>query len=109
MSYLRKAGLGLRIIIAAASLYPGVTARPVESEVHPRPSPSSGQSKDTARSGSGSDLDFDFFRSMVEPVFLKERPGHARCYGCHSEASRIFHLETLPAGSTSWTDRKSVV
>jgi len=108
MSYLRKAGLGLRIIIAAASLYPGVIARPVESEVHPRPSPSSGQSKDTARSGSGSGLDFDFFRSMVEPVFLKERPGHARCYGCHLEASRIFHLETLPAGSTTWTEEQSL-
>jgi YVTN family beta-propeller protein len=44
---------------------------------------------------------------MVEPVFLKERPGHARCYGCHSEPSRIFHLETLPVGSNTWTEEQS--
>ena len=30
-------------------------------------------------------LDYDFFKSRVEPIFLKKRPGHARCYVCHSE------------------------
>src|SRR3984893_17575569 len=31
---------------------------------------------------------FESFKANVEPVFLKERPGHARCYGCHSEGNR---------------------
>jgi YVTN family beta-propeller protein len=51
--------------------------------------------------------DFDFFKTRVEPIFLKERPGHARCYGCHVLPNRSFHLEPLSAGSTSWTDDQS--
>jgi len=27
--------------------------------------------------------DFEFFKTRVEPIFLKKRPGHARCYFCH--------------------------
>src|SRR5712691_13241688 len=27
-------------------------------------------------------LDFEFFRTQVQPVFLKKRPGVARCYAC---------------------------
>jgi len=52
-------------------------------------------------------LDFAFFQSKVEPIFLKERPGHARCYGCHSEPNRIFRLERLSSGTTSWTEDQS--
>jgi YVTN family beta-propeller protein len=53
------------------------------------------------------DVGFEFFKTTVEPIFLKERPGHARCYGCHVLAGRSFHLEPLAAGSTSWTDEQS--
>src|SRR5437588_8198544 len=28
-------------------------------------------------------LDFQLFKTKVEPIFLKQRAGHARCYGCH--------------------------
>jgi YVTN family beta-propeller protein len=52
-------------------------------------------------------LDFAFFKANVEPIFLKSRPGHARCYACHSEANRIFHLEKLPPNGTVWTDEQS--
>jgi YVTN family beta-propeller protein len=52
-------------------------------------------------------LSFKTFVSRVEPIFLKERPGHARCYGCHSEYNRSFHLEKLPPGSTNWTAEQS--
>jgi YVTN family beta-propeller protein len=52
-------------------------------------------------------LDFHFFKTKVEPIFLKERTGHARCYGCHSEAPRIFRLEKLSAGTTDWTEDQS--
>src|SRR3977135_4303033 len=50
---------------------------------------------------------YDFYKEKFEPIFLKERAGHARCYGCHLAPNRIFHLETLPAGSTSWTEEQS--
>jgi len=52
-------------------------------------------------------VDFDYYKTVVEPIFLKERPGHARCYGCHDLASRSFHLEPLTAGSPGWTDEQS--
>lgn len=52
-------------------------------------------------------LDFRFFELKVQPIFLKQRPGHARCYGCHSESGRIFRLEKLSPGSADWTDEQS--
>src|SRR6202035_2613381 len=52
-------------------------------------------------------LDFQFFKTNVEPIFLKERPGHARCYGCHVLSNRVFHLATLSPGLTDWTDEQS--
>src|SRR5258708_13986551 len=52
-------------------------------------------------------LSFQTFASRVEPVFLKERPGHARCYGCHSDNNRSFHLEKLSPGPTNCTADQS--
>jgi len=54
-----------------------------------------------------STLSFSVFRSKVEPIFLKERPGHARCYGCHSEYNRSFHLEKLAPRTANWTEEQS--
>ncbi len=52
-------------------------------------------------------LDFQVFKTQVEPIFLKQRPGHARCYGCHILPNRGFHLEALSPGSTMWSDDQS--
>jgi hypothetical protein len=52
-------------------------------------------------------LDYQFFRSRVEPVFLKKRAGHARCYVCHAESNNAFRLEKLAAGEKSWSDEQS--
>jgi YVTN family beta-propeller protein len=60
-----------------------------------------------SRSNASDLLDFTFFKTKVEPILLKERPGHARCYGCHTEANRIFHLERLAPGAADWTDEQS--
>ena len=57
--------------------------------------------------------DFEFFKSRVEPIFLKERPGHGRCYVCHEVDSggngggTVFHLEKLSPGSTFWSEEQS--
>jgi hypothetical protein len=57
-------------------------------------------------------LDFEYFKTRVEPIFVKHRVGRARCYLCHSgEGSELTNappfLEVLPDGSNSWTDEQS--
>src|ERR1019366_8378423 len=52
-------------------------------------------------------LSFEFFKTKVQPIFLKNRPEHARCYGCHNLSNSIFHIEPLSPGSTDWTDEQS--
>jgi YVTN family beta-propeller protein len=51
--------------------------------------------------------DFEIYRKRVEPIFLKQRPGHARCYSCHTLSNRVFHLESLSTGATDWTTEQS--
>ena len=58
-------------------------------------------------------LDFEFFKARVQPVFVAERAGHARCISCHGSGTPL-RLQPIAAGRTSWTDeesrdRKSVV
>jgi len=50
---------------------------------------------------------FQSFKSAVQPIFLTPRPGHARCYGCHSESNRIFRLQKLSPGAADWTEEQS--
>jgi hypothetical protein len=52
-------------------------------------------------------LDFDFFKARVEPVFLKKRPEHVRCYVCHSESNNAFKLQHLSPGAKTWNDEQS--
>jgi len=62
---------------------------------------------EAATSKTAETLAFQQFKSDVQPVFLKLRPGHARCYGCHSESNRIFHLQKLSPGAADWTEEQS--
>jgi hypothetical protein len=52
-------------------------------------------------------LDYEFFKTKVEPIFLKKREGHTRCYVCHEESNNAFRLEKLPAVATFWTEEQS--
>jgi len=52
-------------------------------------------------------LDFNVFKTKVEPIFLKKRPGHARCVVCHVDAVTAFKLQPLPEGAKMWTDEQS--
>jgi hypothetical protein len=54
-----------------------------------------------------SPLDFQIYRSRVEPIFLKKRGEHARCYACHSQNESGFHLQRLLPGHTTWTEEQS--
>jgi YVTN family beta-propeller protein len=78
-----------------------------KNDVRPSPVANSGPSQEAAQASSENRFDFDFFKSKVEPIFLKERPGHARCYVCHSDPSRLFHLEHLRDGAKEWTEEQS--
>jgi YVTN family beta-propeller protein len=51
-------------------------------------------------------LDFEFFKTRVQPIFLAERPGHARCIACHGSGTPL-RLQPLAAGRTTWTDEES--
>jgi hypothetical protein len=56
-------------------------------------------------------LDFEFFKTRVEPIFLKKRPGFTRCYVCHSgdghQQKTTFRLMKLSPGSSFWTEEQS--
>ena len=64
-----------------------------------------------APSASKPSLDYDFFKTQVQPIFLKKRwPDHARCYVCHETShhnGRDFFLERLADGASSWTEQQS--
>src|SRR5258707_13372333 len=60
-----------------------------------------------ASSAQTPELSFDFFKTKVQPIFLKNRAEHARCYGCHILPNRIFRLQPLSPGSADWSDEQS--
>ena len=51
-------------------------------------------------------LDYETYKTTVEPIFIKKRPGHARCVACHSASNNAFRLQPLPQGG-AWTDEQS--
>ena len=51
-------------------------------------------------------LDFEFFKTRVQPIFLAERAGHARCIACHGSGTPL-RLQPLADGRTTWTDEES--
>ena len=57
---------------------------------------------------SAQSLDYEVFKTRVEPIFLTKRPGHVRCYVCHSDRSNnSFKLETIAPGEKFWTEEQS--
>jgi len=109
----RKAGLAWFVIAVMAGLRPGmnslasVGSNKEKNAVRAPQAANSGKSQETAAASSKEVFDFDFFKSKVEPIFLKERAGHSRCYACHSDPNRLFHLERLPDGAKEWTEEQS--
>jgi hypothetical protein len=65
--------------------------------------------QEASASTAAQSLDFEFFKTRVEPIFLKKRPGHARCFLCHTQKGNTsaFRLQKLSPGSTSWTEEQS--
>ena len=51
-------------------------------------------------------LDYEYFKKNVQPVFLKKRPGHARCVACHIGATPM-NLTAMAKGSATWTEEET--
>jgi hypothetical protein len=51
-------------------------------------------------------LDYEYFKAKVEPIFLKKRPGHARCVSCHGSGTPL-RLQPLDPGASTWTEEES--
>jgi hypothetical protein len=66
--------------------------------------PASGATSSSAETPA---LDYEYFKTRVEPIFLKKRPTHARCYACHEEANHALKLAKLSPGNTTWTEEES--
>ncbi len=71
------------------------------------PAPSTAQ----VPTGAKVSLDYEFFKTQVQPIFLKKRvPDHARCYVCHETShhnGREFFLARLADGASTWTEEQS--
>jgi hypothetical protein len=56
-------------------------------------------------------LDFEFYRTRIEPIFLKpRRPGEGSgnaCYTCHTKVASRLRLQPLSPGATSWNEAQS--
>src|SRR6266853_6447878 len=60
-----------------------------------------------ASSTASPSLNYEFFKAKVEPIFLAQRPGHARCVVCHTFNNAPFKLVRRPPGVTTWTEEQS--
>lgn len=90
--------IGASLVVAAGILYPA-----------PFTAAQSAKAQD-ATAASTPSLNYEVFKTRVEPIFLKKRPGHARCYVCHSgrgDGGAPPYLEALSPGSTSWNEEQS--
>ena len=53
------------------------------------------------------ELNYDFFKSNVQPIFLKKREGHTRCIVCHAGANNAMRLTPLAANTANFTEEQS--
>jgi len=58
-------------------------------------------------SSSSPSLDYGYFKTQVEPIFLKKRPGHARCVSCHAANNAPLRVVPLTPGETTWNEEES--
>jgi hypothetical protein len=75
--------------------------------------PSSGSTTAAAQSRPAPALDYEVFKTEVQSIFLKRRPGHARCYACHALGAgeggpmNVFRLQVLSPGAETWDEEQS--
>jgi hypothetical protein len=60
----------------------------------------------TAAPPAAAPLNYEFFKTKVQPIFLKKREGHARCVACHAGGTPM-RLQPLSPGETTWNEEES--
>lgn len=60
-----------------------------------------------AQTPAGASPDYDYFKSRVQPIFLKKRPGHARCIACHGQGTPL-RLQPPSIDGTGWSEEESL-
>jgi len=61
-----------------------------------------------ASTASAQSADFEYYKTRVEPIFLKARPTHGRCVTCHQNGGGgAFVLQALTPGRANWTEEQS--
>jgi hypothetical protein len=62
-------------------------------------------------SAAPSGLDFEYYRTRVEPIFLKTRQANEgsgnACFTCHTKIATRLRLQPLPLEATAWTEEQS--
>lgn len=53
------------------------------------------------------DTDFEYYRTHVEPIFVKHRATHGRCVTCHAGKGTGFMLQPLAPTATHWSEEAS--
>src|SRR5215470_3570225 len=104
MRWIKRKALSVFFFIAVCHLGNPARGQIAALQAPAKANPATGTPAPTS---TADELDFEFFKIKVEPIFLKERPGHAPCYGCHVLETREFHLEPLSQGSKNWSDEQS--
>jgi hypothetical protein len=69
-----------------------------------------GAAQATGTAASASGLDFEFYRTRIEPIFLKERApdeGNGACINCHARIATRMRLQPLPEGAKAFTAEQS--
>jgi hypothetical protein len=52
-------------------------------------------------------LSYEFFKTNVQPIFLKKRVGHTRCIVCHAGANNAMRLTPLERDAADFTEAQS--
>jgi hypothetical protein len=104
----RKRGLAMTLrhletlVVAAVLCVTAVCTAAKPARVTSQQEASTGKS-----SAEKSPLDYEYFKTKVQPIFVKKRGEHARCYACHSQNESFFHLQRMAPGSTTWTEEQT--
>ena len=99
-----RGSVELSLALALVLMLPFANPRTRAQSASKAGTPASGA---TASSAGSATLDYEYFKTRVEPIFLKKRPTHARCYVCHEEANHALKLVKLSPGNTTWTEEES--
>jgi hypothetical protein len=99
-----RKGVGLSLTLVLVLMLLFASPRTTAQSAGNAGTPASGATSSSAETPA---LNYEFFKTRVEPIFLKKRPTHARCYVCHEEANHALKLSKLSPGNTTWTEEES--